>query len=1799
MRQFVEFRAEMSMEITSPVSDGQNLLLKYQKTKSLSKNSSSRSTDYHEKSIMDGSRLMALYSAKKRIDMSNLSSQYTPNNNSGRMFTNRLYQQQLDLLHEVLVKLGNSSQGIQGISDNNYHNNFLAHELPSIMASLQTIEQSLINLHANENDSPTSSVKKQILDDTIGNTINNHEQSVIKVYMDNQLDLNESELQRYEDCIDTVNDKLDSVALERDNYYQLNQQLINDLNTERRRTEDTIAVYDQLRKQFELLSSENDDRRQQLIMLENRIESLLANEFEYNNTIRSLEAELLITNETSIENNNLKQHIVSLEAIVAQSDNILAENDDLKNQIMNIQPLTIEINNVRADLSIALSELGAKDEEIKELHNNRDELVAQNNANLINIENYSKQNDQYITSLQENIRDKDNIISDLDSMVRTVEQKLVATEEELQRLISSTALTSFTGDRDSYNEKILSQLQNEIRQKEDQLMYNDELYNDRLKDKDRIIEELLVIKESPVSGTYNYGSHEKHNSSINDLEMRLIDANNQLKEYLLIIANKDEELAMAEDALLEIQKQFEQAKAHMQSNYEKSKLEKSRLRLSNIATPFVTPSANSFYPGLSFVERDNTMFESITSNTSYHAIPQNITIADINELQALSTPELISVVTIKESHIKSLTSQLESMQDSLTEYKNSNNLLKQHKKGLKELTESLKNKYDAERSEHLATKHALEAIKKPLYSHYSPQKYQNVNDIISENNQLKDDVSALKNTLHSLRIELDNHIVNISQQSVPSGVPDDEYQTMLELNRLLELKCSELNQELTDKDVLLQQFSNDNLGLVEIATKFKTQEESTDVLILQYKNIIETITNEKEVCHDHMMGMEEQISNLRMELVALKQGTDDENSNYHIALQKIEEEKNDLARQLLQYKVKNNKVLLDTNYIHELVHFYNNKQYQQEQDLMNYLNQVYESYMNRLQVINLKVIKTLSQGGSLHTANEQLSKSLLECKNSLSLALDRIIKLENETEEQKRALNEQDSHRYYLEQSLLQAEKEHDELNQSKAVIQEVTEEIAKLQHALDLTNQRMNEVVATSTKDFAKSSRTIAYLESECTRLRGLVDHYKVTVIKLHGDTKEYNELAILSQKVQNKLAAMEDNEAVYLERIHQYEVECRQKELDMLSIQRDHEVLRESLQDQYQASTTALNDQIMEYNHRYNEVFNELNIVKLQLQDSHSKYDTDTKHLSDTISTNNKYIDDYAKKMNEVELILHENAECISSQNEQILDYKSQLVNSKSQLSSMLDEHNKSLIQYEEIIDEYKNTMIMLQNENVLYKQDSSEVSNLLNEKDQIITEHIEKQVFLAEEVRKLRCHIDSLNNDIAALSITIEERQAIITDLKMKYTASNDEYHQVKNRNYELIIRLTECENSIEDGNEKKRLLENKIYRIEEDNQNLNITVSDIMNKLYSLEASNSQYLLNEEAMVQTIDSLKIEKDRVSNELNNSYQKIGHLNNNLAEVNGALSDKVKMLEITSKHLSDLESKYKTKLIEMDGMNKALSHMNEVNHRSDTLQLKVSQYDDELKKLKFDTDGIIVAINDLVLNLRSSYQHVDTVLVDITSRVNRHCSADSQLSAPSLTPFIISVSANQEISRANTAHVIKALVSCMVSGYREIESFYQSLHSFLENSIKQNDDQLKHNRQLQLNEDGLTKELNNFKSMYDVLVEEYNAQKVTLGHHADTIQNYRKESERLNSLIQDLTKQYSICQEEIKNSLSNNQDLRVALQEAESGYLDLTNRVKLLQVDNESKTNELLHIYKENDMIKSKGNSYELGLSLAIIFT
>lgn len=69
------------------------------------------------------------------------------------------------------------------------------------------------------------------------------------------------------------------------------------------------------------------------------------------------------------------------------------------------------------------------------------------------------------------------------------------------------------------------------------------------------------------------------------------------------------------------------------------------------------------------------------------------------------------------------------------------------------------------------------------------------------------------------------------------------------------------------------------------------------------------------------------------------------------------------------------------------------------------------------------------------------------------------------------------------------------------------SEDIARLIGRIETAERRALEMSTHGAKAFARSVRTVAFLEGECSRLRILVDHLRSVNIKLTGDIQTAHE--------------------------------------------------------------------------------------------------------------------------------------------------------------------------------------------------------------------------------------------------------------------------------------------------------------------------------------------------------------------------------------------------------------------------------------------------------------------------------------------------------------------------------------------------------------------------------------------------------------------------------------------------------------------------------------------------------------------
>jgi hypothetical protein len=132
-------------------------------------------------------------------------------------------------------------------------------------------------------------------------------------------------------------------------------------------------------------------------------------------------------------------------------------------------------------------------------------------------------------------------------------------------------------------------------------------------------------------------------------------------------------------------------------------------------------------------------------------------------------------------------------------------------------------------------------------------------------------------------------------------------------------------------------------------------------------------------------------------------------------------------------------------------------------------------------------------------------RSVEDTKEALKRALERAVCIEQENESLRFNIENLLRDKGVIENTL---ENTRRYLNETEHLVRAregnvAIEDFAKLVEKLEISELRAQEASTESAKAFANSSRTIAYLESECTRLKTLIDHFRCVNVKLSDDVK------------------------------------------------------------------------------------------------------------------------------------------------------------------------------------------------------------------------------------------------------------------------------------------------------------------------------------------------------------------------------------------------------------------------------------------------------------------------------------------------------------------------------------------------------------------------------------------------------------------------------------------------------------------------------------------------------------------------
>lgn len=144
-----------------------------------------------------------------------------------------------------------------------------------------------------------------------------------------------------------------------------------------------------------------------------------------------------------------------------------------------------------------------------------------------------------------------------------------------------------------------------------------------------------------------------------------------------------------------------------------------------------------------------------------------------------------------------------------------------------------------------------------------------------------------------------------------------------------------------------------------------------------------------------------------------------------------------------------------------------------------------------------------------------------------------------------------------------------------EAQAQAVQEEVGAIHERLSEAELRAEQMSTESARAFAKSARTIAYLEGECTRLRTLLDHLRVVNAKLNGDLKEAHLEGMRCKSLEHRVKMSEQDEAALRKRIEALEAAVQQKEQELLEALEAAREQEEERLERFESEYNAINSQ------------------------------------------------------------------------------------------------------------------------------------------------------------------------------------------------------------------------------------------------------------------------------------------------------------------------------------------------------------------------------------------------------------------------------------------------------------------------------------------------------------------------------------------------------------------------------------------------------------------------------------------------
>ena len=1184
----------------------------------------------------------------------------------------------------------------------------------------------------------------------------------------------------------------------------------------------------------------------------------------------------------------------------------------------------------------------------------------------------------------------------------------------------------------------------------------------------------------------------------------IADLEQKIAAYETLIQSKDDEVTLAEQALKEIQVQFEHAKSIM--NEKINNLANSKnMQTSPVPTASITTS-----PGGQGVE-----------------LPSQLSYQQVNELQA--------ALEAKDIEIKTLMIQLQSLQDSVTELQQSNATLKQQKKGLKDYVEELKS------------------------------------ELTGRSVELDNATRAHQQLVASLTAE------NASNKTMITKLQSD-LQLILSSNSTNEAEFDRIYNELNAS-------TNQNAKYVEqiaaLQAALTTAHATSDELDIskdqgeKYLVQIAALKVELTTAHATSTNYIEQIAALQDELSVEKGMV----QNLHEILNSStgKDEEKDVTIRTLHDNIRNlNDKLASTQSVLSAT---SNSLVDHQEKILQLQSELSDASTASNHSMGQKITELEAQVASLngiivsHASNlEQNNREyniLLNAKNNLEEELEetRINHVQLQSEHQTLVQAHENSMKeLQVAVSLLGKVNASDAVSADNKDYTKLTKSQEAILGSVAIFNN--STISRTIESNFVQSNHTIYSAEVEKTRLENLLqqktDMYEKLMTNESFITNELNSAKLALTKIQLEYNDALGNLRVKEEELRAKSDESRDKESQLNGVIKDNNAVTQQLH-HAQSEYTTLHGKYTGLCQEHASIQSLLGTLRDEIL-----------ALKSQVSTDDSTVEELKQKMNQLQCDRDQIVQ--ERYHDQVIFNELRTSNEnlgieKMNISSKLANMTAAYESLDKDLASSKTTIESLNKQIIELKQSIQDINTTMLSKEDVIINDKLVVTEQREEIRQLKCNVDTLTLELTGHRDTSNFQSTKITQLIQELNDVKSEYYLFKSTDYkELLLKSTSIEQSLQD---KISSLTSTISSHEDTIDKRTKEVEALRSKvdIYGqdncyLHSELDHVVSNHNNNVHVITELKQQLDVYKSHVTRVYENMLNVTKNIVVPNQQNYNANDLL--ASPPPSTFARDSMKVMVGTPGSDQNMSDtMNKVSELLTLYRVKMDGVDREISKLEDDNSALKKEINTMskkhileeeqsILVKTERDQLRSTVLKYKLDRENQASSVSNQLIA-----LVSDRNRGLDTNIADAMHKISNLFNNSLKLSQGTAKAMKHVKEWIQNPVHSIHD-------VRSSKNGES-DSNIVDDLLTYSYSEANRTIVALTNVVESLLASMLSSHGETDNVQELITKNQLLSEQLNYSTSNNKDILVALQESEAVIADLNAKNKQLAEEAKHHRNSL----------------------------